>query len=648
MPCLHAADGSSLRFKLPVLTFGNGVGADVPVAGEGIADLHCLVAPTPVGPAMRCFAPGGVAVNGVSLMAALLKDGDTLSIGDQTYTVDWEAVPAAPEPVAEPDNEALEQAKELFAELGRQRDEFRAEKAAARDRIAALEEKQRAAAEQNERVRIELTRELKEHRAAMQAEQQTLKDNYALLAASRAELESMQRQLAAEFEQSRRETEASNERNATAWGAVSAAREQLAAERQRWEAEQGSAVRLLNDRQAELDRREAAVMSKDTDAIQKLSGLQSEIAGLEHRVTHARMVLAELEQQRHQKATTTVKAVDESEWRVSLDPRHDTRTAEQLMVQLRQQEQEVARERQRLAVQLQNAATEKEHLDGQRALVVDQIRQLETARGLWQATQTQTLGELEQLARCLQTREAEIEAKEQALRVAEAERKVHAEQLEGLRKTLDNWQASLTDQETKTAAERGKVEAELTARRESLSKKEKDLGEFIMSWERRYSTAAKELAADRASVLEAKAAIDDILRQRTRDCDTALAEAKRLTAKSLAFQETKASFVEEHGAAARRAIRLARRRWEKRLDEMSTHTRQQRQSCDSAVQAAAKRLEAIHDAMTDRAVETEEQLKLDRDCDLSRLSDATILSMKTTRSLAEETEADVIALERAA
>ena len=80
--------------------------------------------------------------------------------------------------------------------------------------------------------------------------------------------------------------------------------------------------------------------------------------------------------------------------------------------------------------------------------MAEQIKQLEASRRQWQAAETQTVGELEKLAKNLERREAELNARDSAIAAAEAERKVRGEHLATLRKELDEWQAKLIAKES--------------------------------------------------------------------------------------------------------------------------------------------------------------------------------------------------------
>ena len=84
---LIADDGVCVRIKLPVLVLGASANADLIL--DGLADLHCLFTPTPAGIALRSFESESTLVNGEPTIAALLKDGDVISVGTHQFVLAW-------------------------------------------------------------------------------------------------------------------------------------------------------------------------------------------------------------------------------------------------------------------------------------------------------------------------------------------------------------------------------------------------------------------------------------------------------------------------------------------------------------------------------------------------------------------------------
>ena len=456
-------DGECVRFKLPVLLLGASPAADVQL--DGTADFHALFSPTPVGPAIRSFSPETTLVNGEPTAAALLKDGDVVAVGEHRFTVSWPAIEDQTAPVHELLAERTAHVESLLAQLAEQREAFRAEKAGIKTRLKEIEKHRQDAKQVHERTRAAAAKYLQEHRATIQEQQRALLEQRGILQSRQDQIEDQHKHLAVEQERFRGEVELSNQRIAAAWAAMTAAQQQLASERTQTEQELAAQLNILDARRTEIEKREAAIEANTKAATGRLAALQSELAGMEQRATHARMALADLEQQRLQKMPAEPIHMAAEDWSAPVPlNRHDTRTADQLLVQLRQQEHELGKERQRLAAQLQHAATEREHLHDQRALVAEQIRQLEATRRQWQAAETQTVAELEQLGTSLAVRESELEARTNSILLAERERKANEEKLADYRKTLDDWRASLTAQESRFVSERQKTEVELAAR----------------------------------------------------------------------------------------------------------------------------------------------------------------------------------------
>jgi len=435
---LIAAEGSFHRLRLPVLTLGSSDAADVLLAGA--SPIHCLVAVTPAGPALRAFDAESTRVNGQATAAALLKHGDVLEILGTTFTLAWHPLEAEPAP----DNTALD----------REREEFEAEKLAAQTRLAAIRSQHEELKGLQARTRTAAAAYLKKQRRALQQQQHDADEALMSMVSQRQQLQDSERRLALEHAQFRGETEAADARLAVAWSAIYAAQAQLTADRASAEAEIASHAAVLDARKAELDRVEAGLDAHTAAAVERLAALQSEVAGLEPRAAQARMVLADLNKQQAEKATRSPAPIAVHDWSVPLDARHDSRSADQLIQQLRQQEHEVGSERQRLAAQMHHAATEREQLADQRILVAEQIRSLETTRRQWKEAQTQTLGELEQLTRTLAQREADLNARSARVSQAEDARRTQSEQLADSRRKLEAWQATLAARESKLVAER--------------------------------------------------------------------------------------------------------------------------------------------------------------------------------------------------
>lgn len=633
-------DGEFLRFKLPVLTFGSGEAADVMVPEAAL--LHCLVAPTPMGPALRAFETTNV--NGVPTMAALLKDGDTLFFGGSTFTISWKET-IKPESELLLDRQA--QIETLLEQLNEERNNFREEQATAKEKLAAIDARYQEANELREKTRAAAAKYLKQQRAAIHAERATQLDFSAEYEFQKQHLDQAMRMLADDQERLRQEAESNNLRMASAWESMTATQNQLATERQEAETQFHLHLQILESQKEELSRRETALGAGEKLATEKLANLHAEIAGLEQRATHARMLLADLERQRAQKThVAEPESVKVSDWNdpVPLTVRHDPRSADQLMMQLRQQEAEVARERQRLAVQLQHAATEREQLNDQRLLVTEQVRQLETTRRQWQLTETQTLAEMETLARKLAQREAELELRAKALSQAEVERKHREDQLIESRKSVEAWQEALTQQESRFAVERHRVEQELTSRRETVIRRESEVSQFFSRWDHRYAEACAVIHAEVNHIEDVRKLFIETAADCAKARDAALADVQKLTAKNLAVDEAKAILVKEKGPQAKRLLRAGRRRWEKRLETQVRGIADQRTVFETTLANTGERLLRMQQAFAKIVDQRASQLAFERGHDLARLREPVILSFMEVKAKQEE----IIALQRAA
>ncbi|HEY1187967.1 MAG TPA: hypothetical protein VGE74_09935, partial [Gemmata sp.] len=238
----------------------------------------------------------------------------------------------------------------------------------------------------------------------------------------------------------------------------------------RFHAEQAAA---LDARTAELAAREKGEAAARTRLQRELVELREEATALDARVRNARQVVEELERQREQLRAEVLAPPAEPplELKVALDRAAD-RDLTKWANELAKKEDRLNVERASVTAMFASVARDKAGLNDQRRLLAEQFAQLASARAGWQAAERATVLEMEQLARTLRHREAELDVREQRLSRADAHRRDEGYALWQLRLRLEAWQSKLVAFEMRWHTEREHLEAELRAREEALVARE--------------------------------------------------------------------------------------------------------------------------------------------------------------------------------
>ncbi len=271
---------------------------------------------------------------------------------------------------------------------------------------------------------------------------------------------------------------ADRDRQRTAWADLAARQKRLAAEWEeatRFHAEQ---ARVLDARAAELAARDKTDAAARTALQREVAALREEAAALDVRARNARQLVDELEQRRAELRTEPDEplalapvADPSSNLTVALDRAAD-RDLDRWAGELAERETRLAQERSAVQALTNSVSAEKATLADRRLLLTEQLAQLATARAGWQEAERATVVEMEQLARTMRLREAELDAREQRLARADSRRREDAYELWQLRLRLEAWQSKIVAYELRWHTEREQLEAEFARREAALLDRE--------------------------------------------------------------------------------------------------------------------------------------------------------------------------------
>ncbi|MDY3561895.1 hypothetical protein R5W23_003324 [Gemmata sp. JC673] len=235
----------------------------------------------------------------------------------------------------------------------------------------------------------------------------------------------------------------------------------------RFHAEQAA---LLDVRAAALAVREKDDADARTRLQRELVELREEASALDARARNARLVVEELERQREQLRADVLAPPPEPplDLKVALDRATD-RDLAKWANELAKREDRLNVERASVTALFASVARDKAGINDQRRVLAEQFAQLAAARAGWQAAERATVLEMEQLARTLRHREAELDAREQRLNRADAHRRDEGYALWQLRLRLEAWQSKLVAFEMRWHTEREQLEAEFAKREDTLA-----------------------------------------------------------------------------------------------------------------------------------------------------------------------------------
>ena len=380
---------------------------------------------------------------------------------------------------------------------------------------------------------------------------------------------------------------ATRDRLRDAWAAVEAQQQRAAAdwsEAERYYAEQAAQLEV---RAIEVAKREKAVADQRARGEAESVGLREEATTLEARVEAARMALAELEAQR-ERVRAELLGVETP----VLMPTAPGDLAER--------EAALAREKAAVSALKESLERETAEITDRKRVLAEQFRLLADARAKWQAAERQTVIEMEEMARDLKQREADLDGRERRLIRADSRRRDEAYDLWQFRLRLEAWQTKLTAFEVRWHAEREQLESDLERRLGAAAQRETEIEETFQKWEKARAAERERLraeldhwVADREKLAKAAAEID--LQRQMHD-----AELSTCAARALAAEELVAAAVQDSGSERmKRRLAVLRKRWERLFDRKVKEIDNRRIQVAAELKTLADRYQQLHSLLAD-------------------------------------------------
>src|SRR5947207_5095925 len=99
-------DGPSILLDKPILLLGRHPECDIQIDSRKISRRHCCIAQVSDYLVVRDLgSTNGIRINGVRVVEGRLAGGDELTIGNHRYRINWDGLPASPNPVRPPRKE---------------------------------------------------------------------------------------------------------------------------------------------------------------------------------------------------------------------------------------------------------------------------------------------------------------------------------------------------------------------------------------------------------------------------------------------------------------------------------------------------------------------------------------------------------------
>ena len=631
--------GAKMPLGAPVTLIGHGEACDVRLSGPTVGEVHCVIAVTPAGLALRTWYPTSTALNGTLVSAALLKQGDLLRVGPCVFQValtEEDLVPLTPAPaeltetpwhvdgrltelhaqeeeLARQVEERYQQMNKWAAELASRREQFRQEHATLAARAkqirraeARVEKLKQAARADRQRVRDLYHRFLGHMKARWATERRAAAEVRADLTLAKSHLAESEARLQAERENLAAETARTEKRLAEQWANLAESQRRLFADRQQAEQTLASYRAELDSQATELVER-ARQLAEAQDVVEtQVAQLRDEAAHLEARAAQTREIVMALEARRASlEAEGTIQKA-ETPGVVALLPnsKHD---AEALMRELGQKELELTRDRQTLQLARMELERRAAELHDQRAVLAEQVANLAIARQTWQTAEYRTVAELEVLARTLNAREMTLDARETELEAAERLRQSKATDLGAEREQLERWQAELTSRERDLTELRHEIDRDMAERTATLDQTERTLELFRQRWSAERVSELDELRDILSSWVQVReqqrSALDALEIERQRLAD----ELAPLVADRLAMEQ---AWTEANpGPATERRYRTLKRKWERQARRWQADLDQRRLSLMTEATNIAEKsrtLVATLTALADKAASRSE------------------------------------------
>jgi chromosome segregation ATPase len=713
--------GSCHPLQQPFTLVGRAAGCDVRLNSPGVSPLHCALVLSVQGLFLRVLTDQATTqVNGQLVTACSLKDGDLLAIGLFHFQVRINAVPSAePSPQAAALAAEREALRVQAAAVAAQQTALSEEEAKLQERRQALEQQEEQLAKHLEEKRqklveirdqareayqelrserklreaqltdgkgelLALHRELEDGRAQLRVDRQHLlrlrrrlkRRWHSHWAAERAamvrreqQVEARSGQLQREAERLHQEHQALRQARLAFNGEMEIGRRQLQAAwdklrqaRQAEDERQVQALAELADRQADLERRSAALTEAErnlTDELQQWQiargELEKESVGLENRVRNYQRKISDhkeelqhLETQLLDLRATAAAVVSEpgvsateaasppqppaGEQAAPAIPAEETGAAAPAAppagapaaaanlpvavvpvlsrlvaaavppVEPRARSVEVLPDVASSLSALERLAGE---LADQRLHLMEQCQRLVESQRRWHHHRDAVAAELEGLGRQLAVREQSLQARQEALEAAEVRIRQQHRDATNLQRYLEGWQTRMTARETTWEADRERLLADVQVREKMAEQRLQAIADLHQRWKRRRHREVEWLKSERTTC-----------EKRRRECATlrdawlrrqsALEQEQRaLAEKSLAMEQLQQEYLGQSAdaAAAGRRLERLRRRWASLSAAAEKSINEQGQ----ALQEEAARVESLQQRLHKQAVKIDAQ-----------------------------------------
>ena len=415
---------------------------------------------------------------------------------------------------------------------------------------------------------------------------------------------------------------ATRDRLRDAWAAVEAQQQRAGgdwAEAERYFAEQTA---HLDARAAELAKREKAVADQRARGEAESVGLREEATALEARVENARAALAELEAQRD-RVRTELLGIEAPTLSDTSPPGEHSDL-----------ENALAREKAAVAALKESLERETAAIADRKRVLAEQFQLLADARSKWQMAERQTVVEMEEMARELKQREAELDGRERRLIRADGRRREDAYDLWQMRLRLEAWQTKLTAFEVRWHAEREQLETDLERRLGAVAQRENELEQTFAKWEKARAAERERLraeldfwSADREKMAKLASEID--LQRQLHD-----AEISTCAARALAAEELAAAAMQDSGSdRMKRRLAVLRKRWERLFDRKVKEIDNRRAEVSGELQVLTERYQQLHSLLAN---------VIEREAASNNAASTTDLQQLTTLKLPPRPRATVI------
>ncbi len=616
-----------------VTVVGSDPACDLRLTAPGVQPVHCVLAATPAGLALRSMHPQHTRVNGAVVVARLLTDGDELTVGPLSFRVSLpeELVPLVEAPPDELDlQEAAlaglicarqEQFARWAAELADKRQEVRQLKTKVH---AATDVAHKAAGErlnQADRLALDLTGDRARVKRLAARFTARLRRKYATDSAG---LIAGKKQLRAEQERFHAAAQAHTERLARGWELLTDGQKRLVADRQAADALTAEERQALDTRAAELDSETAARESNQARVETRVEHLLGEISRLDARATASRAAVDKLERERTTlqplppvlgPTTTTIQYP--AGIPLVLTP---AAAANELLGVLAVRETEMARTEATLDAARRELAVRAAALYDDRLVLAEQLAVIARARQVWQATECQVVAELEDFARGLGRQELVIVARERQVLAREEAARGRAAELEAARGKLEGWQALLNGYEAAALADRDRLLAQADAKREQLETWERSLGGLFHRWHDEHESATHALRNELTGWQAERQKLAEAVAELGRERATLAEQATRVAAEAVAAEEAAQSLVAAAGPTAERRLRVLRAGWERHFTHHARTLAGRQQAAEAVARDADDRCRELGRRAADAADRERHAAEVVRRADADRLT----------------------------